>query len=45
MVSAALPSPAGTKMMKKNYTMAQVASKQACAKVSNLKRPHPPIIH
>jgi hypothetical protein len=26
MASAALPSPAGTKMMKKNYTMAQVAS-------------------
>ncbi len=26
MVSAALPSPAGTKLMKKNYTMAQVAS-------------------
>jgi hypothetical protein len=32
-------------MMKKKYTMAQVASSQACAEVSNLNRPHPPIIH
>ncbi len=38
MASAALPSPAGTKMMRRNYTMAQVASLQACMEDSNLNR-------
>jgi hypothetical protein len=45
MAPAASPRPAGTKMMRRNHTMAQVASLQACMEDSNLKHPHPPIIH
>ena len=44
MASAALPSPAGTKMMSNTYPMVQAASSHACGEDGYLKHPHPCII-
>jgi hypothetical protein len=44
MVSAALSSPADTKMIGNNYPMAQVALQDACGEGCYFKCPHPHII-